>query len=327
MTVLSIFLYSFLSILSVAGSADALEEASRPKAFNWDSIRYMHAFGDSYTFVQGTAGVPGFDFIGDAQNFAFTPRQLLTDRIVPGNTSSEGANWIEFLTGCMGGLPSLCSTQLWNFAFAGAGIDAALLPLHRNITIPLVDQVTQWQTYASKFIPHPPGETLTAWWIGINDAGDSTLNASITDFPAFWDTEMTSMFRGVQKAQDNGLEAHLFINVPPVERAPRNIGNTTRVPALNTNILQCNDALSNHIAKFKARNPAATVITFDAHAWFNKVLDSPLKFGFNNITGFCECEESAGFFWHNTLHPTERVHRLLAGAIETQLRQLSSHPW
>jgi len=152
--------------------------ASNVFEFDWDSIRYMYAFGDSYTFVGGTAGHANFSFIGDAFDFSLTPTQLLEDQIIFRNTSSNGANWIEFLTGCMEGLPSRCTKQLWDFAFAGSDIDGALLPLHHNFTVPLVDQVNQWVTYASKVIPHPVGETLTAWWIGINDTGDSLGNSS-----------------------------------------------------------------------------------------------------------------------------------------------------
>lgn len=55
------------------------------------------------------------------------------------------------------------------------------LPLHHNFTIPLVDQVNQWATYASDVIPHPKGETLTAWWIGINDTGD-TVSSNVRSF-------------------------------------------------------------------------------------------------------------------------------------------------
>ena len=53
--------------------------------FNWDNIKFVYAFGDSYTFVQGTEGHPAFSFIGDAFNFSFTPRQLLSDKIIPRN--------------------------------------------------------------------------------------------------------------------------------------------------------------------------------------------------------------------------------------------------
>jgi hypothetical protein len=40
------------------------------------------AFGDSYTYVQGTGGLQNYSFIGDLQNFTYTPQQLLTDEIV-----------------------------------------------------------------------------------------------------------------------------------------------------------------------------------------------------------------------------------------------------
>ncbi len=34
----------------------------RPK-FNWNTTKYVYAFGDSYTFVQGTAGLANFRFV------------------------------------------------------------------------------------------------------------------------------------------------------------------------------------------------------------------------------------------------------------------------
>ncbi|KAJ7134696.1 hypothetical protein C8R44DRAFT_610060 [Mycena epipterygia] len=312
-------LCSVLGLLFGASGAGAA--APRPtNAFNWDSIRYMYAFGDSYTFVQGTAGFANFSFIGDALDFSFTPKQLLNDQIIFKNTSSEGSNWIEFLTGCLEGSPLQCPKQLWNFAFAGSDIDGALLPLHHNFTIPLVDQVNQWITYASNVIPHPSGETLTAWWIGINDTGDTLGNASITDFNAFWETEMNSYFTAVQKAHNNGLHTHLFINVPPEDRSPGSVGNPTNAATLKTHISEYNTILADHITAFKAANADATIMTFDSNAWFNTILDSPSEFGFTNVTGFCTCADPSGFFWYNTGHPTEAVHRLLADAIEAQLR-------
>jgi hypothetical protein len=40
------------------------------------------AFGDSYTYVQGTAGRQNYSFIGDAQNYSYSPQTLLSDEIV-----------------------------------------------------------------------------------------------------------------------------------------------------------------------------------------------------------------------------------------------------
>ncbi|KAJ7069749.1 putative lysophospholipase [Mycena amicta] len=285
--------------------------------FNWDSIKYMYAFGDSYTFVQGTNGVANFSFIGDSSGY--TTQQALTSTIIPKNTSSEGSNWIEYLTGCFEGSPFLCKKQLWNFAFAGSDITAALLPLHHNFTTSLVEQVNHWAEFAADAIPHPPGQTLTAWWIGINDTGDSLNNASIPDFPAFWESEMVAYFDAVQLAHDKGLTTHLFINVPAEDRNPSSLGGTNSAK-YKLHIDQFNAALTEHIHDFKAANPDATIMTFDSNALFNKVLDSPAVYGFTNTTGFCTCPDPEGFFWFNTGHPTQAVHKIIAKAVEAELR-------
>ena len=40
------------------------------------------AFGDSYSYVLGTAGRQNYSFIGDYNRFAFSPQKLLSDKIV-----------------------------------------------------------------------------------------------------------------------------------------------------------------------------------------------------------------------------------------------------
>ncbi|KAK0503947.1 hypothetical protein EDD18DRAFT_1316563 [Armillaria luteobubalina] len=284
------------------------------------AIKYVCAFGDSYTFIQGTAGHANFSFIGDAANYSFSPGELLSNEIVPKNTSSEGSNWLEFLTGCFSGLPAAYDKQLWDFAFAGADIDANLLPRHHDFTVPLVDQVKQWVLYASEAIPHPSQETLTAWWIGINDTGDTVDNHTITDINAFWETEMISYFRAVQSAYENGLKQHLFINVPPGERSSLANTNATKAGILKSHVDGYNAALQNHVQLFSRRNQDAVTLTFDANAWFNSVLDQPSSYGFNDVTGYCTCADPSGYFWYNTGHPTERVHQLLADAILEHFR-------
>ncbi|KAH7923816.1 putative lysophospholipase [Leucogyrophana mollusca] len=317
-------LLSTLSALSlaVAALATSLSTSSGPK-FEWDDINYLYVFGDSYSFVQGTEGYANYSFIGDAFNLAFTPAQLLSDRIVPHNTSSDGSNWVEFLTGCYDGFPSFCSRQLWDFAFAGADISLALLPLHHNFSVQLVDQVKQYAAYASDVLPHPSGETMTAWWIGINDTGDSLQNATITDFAEFWDAEMTAYFEAVDMAYESGLRGpQLFINVPPEERSPAWVDDATWGPVLKEHITTFNAVLAGYVQKFSEAHPDTPVVAFDAHTWFNSILDDAEQYGFTNITGYCECTDPS-YFWYNTGHPTENVHRLLASALESQLQSAS----
>ncbi|KAF5315102.1 hypothetical protein D9619_007370 [Psilocybe cf. subviscida] len=310
--VLSLALCTLFAAQTLSVSLPQNVEDTRP-SFNWDRIKYVHAFGDSYSFVQGTEGHANF-------------RQALkkVDALaIP--TIAERNNIKKYKLGrgelgCFQGPPSKCERQLWDFAFAGADIDANILPRHENFDIPLVDQVKQWLTYAADIIPHPADETLTTWWIGINDTGDTVNNATISDFNAFWNVEMASYFNAVQAATNRGLRTHLFINVPPEDRTPGALSNSTRAALLKDHINQFNTVLAAHVSAFQAANPDTRVMTFDAHKWFNMVLDNPRPFGFTNTTGFCTCAQPTEFFWFNMAHPTERVHKLLAQAIEQQLR-------
>ncbi|KIJ64511.1 carbohydrate esterase family 16 protein [Hydnomerulius pinastri MD-312] len=306
----------FVALLAALGVAAS---AAAGPSFDWNTIKYFYIFGDSYSFVQGTEGYANYSFIGDAFNLGFTPSQLLSDQIIPHNTSSDGSNWPEFLTGCYSGLPSECPRQLWDFAFAGADISLALLPLHHNFSVQMVDQVKQYVTYAADVIPHPSEETMTAWWIGINDTGDSLQNTTISNFTEFWEQEMTAYFEAVEMAYDNGLNGpQLFFNVPPEERSPAWVNDATWGPIIKEHIDEYNSILATYVQNFADAHPETPVISFDAHSLFNFILDNGEAFGFTNTTGYCECTDPS-YFWYNTGHPTQNVHKLIAAALEVQL--------
>ncbi|KIY72415.1 carbohydrate esterase family 16 protein [Cylindrobasidium torrendii FP15055 ss-10] len=296
--------------------------ATSVTALKWNNLL---AFGDSYTFVEGQMGRANFSFIGDAFEYAFSPEQLLTNEIVPNKTSSDAANWLEYLTGCFGGLPSACPTQLWDFAFAGADISKDLLPLHHNYTVDLVDQVQQWMIYAADVLNLPPRETLVVWWIGINDTGDTTDNESITDWEAFWDAEMRAYMGAVHSVIGKGYRQHLFLNVPPGERAPATLGNAAQAGRKKQRIKEYNSALKKALASFRVASGddggGLEMLEFDSHRWFNTVLDDAQGYGFTNTTGYCECKDSEGYFWYNSGHPTAQVHELLADAVSEFLVQ------
>ena len=54
----------------------------KPGNFSWANTKYLIAFGDSYTYVQGTNGLQNYSFIGDYLDFDYSPQKLLSDRIV-----------------------------------------------------------------------------------------------------------------------------------------------------------------------------------------------------------------------------------------------------
>lgn len=283
------------------------------------------AFGDSYTFVHGTAGREAYSFIGDylPSNFSFTPKELLTDKIVQNynGTSAGGPNWVEFLSGCgvADGLhsPAACDVQLWDFAFAGADVSEAFTPLHHDYTVPLVNQTQQYLTWAEPVIGRriDKERALVAIWIGINDMND--LADYEGDFQALYDQILDAVFRQtVQPLYKAGYHDFLLVNLPPLDRTPGNVG--VEEPSPSKQMLDWwNGSLDKHTARFAHGHKDATALVYDANSFLNRVLDHPAKYGFENTTAFCPgyadetvvtdpgkfgCTPIEGYFWFNSGH-------------------------
>jgi hypothetical protein len=79
-----LYLVSSVAVLAAA-KAHGHSHNEDVAAFDWNSIEYVYAFGDSYTFVQGTAGYPNYSFVGDYLNLEFTPEELLSNEIIAKN--------------------------------------------------------------------------------------------------------------------------------------------------------------------------------------------------------------------------------------------------
>jgi phospholipase/lecithinase/hemolysin len=118
----------------------------------------------------------------------------------------------------------------------------------------------------------------------------------------FWQAEMAAYFSAVTLAHtQGGLKTHLFINVPPEERSPANAANATKATkaAKEKSLVDgFNTALKVAVAGFAKEHKDAVVLSYDAHAFFTKVLDAPAKYGFKNVTGYCTCDDDS-YFWYS----------------------------
>jgi len=309
----------------------------RCNAFNWENNKYFLAFGDSYTFVQGTSGELNFSFIGDAFNLSATPRVLFETEIVNNDTSSGGSNWVEFLTGCFSGLPAECENQLWDFAYAGADISSKFLPPHHNTSIQLDQQVRQWDAFAREPLAMDPETTLVAFFIGINDIDDSASFTNVS-FPAFYDTIISTYFDSVELVHSRGFKNFLFLGLPPLDKTPGNLGRSNPVPNI-TMIEAYDSSLEDHVDAFQAAHPEATTVLFDTYSTLSAILEDPESYGITNTTSFCPrydapdiatnfaaygCDPIAEYFWYNSGHITFTVHQVLAGSIDEELRARST---
>ncbi|KAF2477473.1 lysophospholipase A [Lindgomyces ingoldianus] len=302
-------------------------------SFNWDTTDSLIAFGDSYTYVQGTLGHVNSTFIGDLQNLVFTSSQLLSDLIVQNQigTAEGGPNWVQYLTQCglKPGLTKLkeCKVQLWDFAFGGADVSEEFTPLHHNYTVSLEKQVEQFLDYGDPVLSTflDKSKALVTSWIGINDIGDSAkYNVS---FPGFYDKLQARHFEFIDSIYARGYKNFLLMNLPPLNRRPGLVFSPN--PSVNATMIQWwNSALQSHATAFSNSHSDVEVMVFDVNKVLNGVLDEAEKWGFKNTTGYCTaynqpdiltdpgkygCLPQKEYFWFNTGHLTWRTHEVLTG--------------
>ncbi|KZT23977.1 carbohydrate esterase family 16 protein [Neolentinus lepideus HHB14362 ss-1] len=298
-------------------SATLLFTASAAVAqqLTWGTTKYFFVFGDSYTTdgYNVSAGINSPD---------------------PGYTSSNGPNWVEFLTNTY----NVTNTKTYDLAYGGATIDSALVQPYLPTVLSIVDQVSQFNEYlASKpaEAPWTSADSLFAVWIGINDVGNSWSWTNVSQ-PAFYTVLMNRLFGQVESLYDAGARSFLFLTVPPTNRAPLFLeqGVNTTI-AVQSAIADYNAQLTSYVRQFQASHADLGQVTvFDTQPVFNTLLDAAETFGFVNSTGYCAayangtpgrttqvegCAPVSTYFWLNTLHPVFTVHDILAKAISSAL--------
>ncbi|KAI4635229.1 uncharacterized protein J4E87_000179 [Alternaria ethzedia] len=331
----SVFLTLFVH--AIAAPAHSKQKQS---SFKWHSIESLIAFGDSYTYVQGTLGHQNYTFIGDEFNFSFTPAQLFSNRIVQNltGTAEGGPNWVELLTGCgvEDGLhnPRECDVQLWDFAYAGANTieEAGFTPLHHNHTVSLERQIEQFASYgnpALESIHFNKRKALVAIWIGINDINDLvSTQGKNASFAPLYEKIQDRVFENVEKIYELGYKNFLFMNLPPLDRGPG-------TPNVNASLVASfNRIHAAHANDFQSDHKDVKVLQFDVNSVLNYVLDHYQDYGFKNVTDYCPgynqpdiltnpsqygCTDLNTYFWYNSGHLTSRTHEVMTKALKRWL--------
>jgi hypothetical protein len=213
------------------------------------------AFGDSYTYVQGTAGLQNFSFIGDLQNFTFSSKQLFADEIVQNQVCSpHSPKAIRLMANRLEHRPevpigsSICQVAVRatrpnakpNFGtlhlqarmyqlicistspVLNKSVNTYSTPLHHPFSVSLQNQIKQWATYALPVLKLDVQKTLVAVWIGINDISDSDSYTfprnGTTDFPTFYKAIIDTEFQSLETVYDAGYRNFLFMNLPPLDK-------------------------------------------------------------------------------------------------------------
>ncbi|KAF2266135.1 hypothetical protein CC78DRAFT_531803 [Lojkania enalia] len=278
----------------------------------------MFVFGDSYTQT-------GFNVNGTQPN----PSNPMGNPPFPGWTASNGPNWVDFLTYTY----NASYLQTYNLAYGGATVDSALVAPYMPTVVSLKSQVLDLFLPTYAHTAWTSQTALFAFWIGINDVGNSWWLNNATLYDAIF-AEYDSL---LEELYEVGARNFLFLAVPPVNRAPLTLQNGEEaVEGEGRVIVDWNDRLVVMSHAFQDRHDEKpSVFVHDTWQTFTSALDDPSVFpqtnGIRNTTGWCKVyengtpdwytyDEQCGipvneYFWLNNLHPTFPIHNATAASI------------
>jgi len=238
----------------------------------------------------------------------------------------------------LNGTYNVNSTKVYNLAYGGATTDSQLVTAYLPTVQSFDDQVDLWKKYLSpppKQAPWKGSDSLFAVMIGINDIGNSWWWSNVTQ-EAFHNTLLNRYFNLVDQLYDKGARSFLFINVPPIDRAPLFIEQgASTTEAVKASLADYNSQFARRVAKFKETHKKTDqVVLFDANKLYTVLLDNADTLGYVNATGYCPayqngtpstttqvagCAPVSQYFWLNSLHPGFAVNSALAHSIATAI--------
>jgi len=258
------------------------------------AVNYWFSFGDSYTQTQ-------FDYTGTLPSVG----NPLGNPPYPGYTAVGGTNWIDVDTVMFN--RSLILT--YNYAYGGATIDSNLVTPYEPTVISMTEQIqSQFLPVAGTkpaATPWTGANSLFSFWIGINDIGNSYSESG--NRSAFSETLLDAYFTQVQDIYNVGARNFLFLNVPPVDRSPLMLAQSTDAQALEKSvIIDFNTRLASRVTQFGKNNTGVQTWLWDSNTAFTTVLNDPTAYGFVDAVSY----GNTGDFWGNNLHPTSAAHTI-----------------
>ncbi|KAJ7837804.1 hypothetical protein B0H14DRAFT_2790640 [Mycena olivaceomarginata] len=241
-----------------------------PSWKGFDALNFLIIFGASYCDV-------GFDYT----NSPIPTHEQPLGVEFPGATYAEPntPNWVGHLITKYGSANKLL---VYNYAKGGSRVYS----VKNQIEVMFKRQISRKPAWA----PWTSEDALFITWVGINDAA--------------WGSEheenLQKLFEAQESLYDSGARNFLFVNVPPINRAPAR--------GKEPNYISWNTELKKATALFATVHSDATVMIYSSWDTFNALLDDPVAYGFPAE----DVRKANGSIWVDHLHPTSAVHHFLA---------------
>jgi len=251
------------------------------------NLRYLFVFGDSYSDV----------------GYSSDPNSPPTDENplgveFPGQTWAEedAPNWVGYLA------TEFNKSRLLVFDYALSGAIARDL-CHRQVERSFLKGAGNQAARPESAKEWNAGNALFVSWIGINDIGRGWSSKTSLDI----------LFEAQEMLYDAGARNFLFIDIPPMNRAPAVQLARASIDTLYTS---WNTQLSSRIAQFVKNHPEeVSAFRFFAFDTFNQMLDNLEMYGFDPK----DVRKPAGSVWVDHLHPTSAVHKVVGEQVASFL--------
>lgn len=207
----------------------------------------------------------------------------------PGWTSSNGPNWVGYLT-----TKHNDSTLLtYNLAYGGATVDSALVEPWQPAVLSLSDQVKDLflPNYANASFWEAES-TIFGIWIGINDVGNSFWGGEEETGPLY--EQIFEVYAGlVGDLYEAGARNFVFMNVPSIERSPLTVEQGEEAVELEAAALETFNSLIERLAgELASEKEGVSVWLYDTYKTFSEVLNDPAAYsateGLKDTTTYCE---------------------------------------
>jgi len=236
-----------------------------------------------------------------------SPDDLLDNPLIANTSTSNGPNWVEFLTAKF----NTTTTLTYDFAISGASIPDGFTDQILNIYEP---------KYSSLYDSSWTGNTsIFASFVGINDINWCSLLFTRTPDVPFSEClppRLDEYFFLMDNLYETGARNFFFVNIPPLQRAPMvfETNNQTIVDNYIEGVALYNELLPTYVQNFTSGHEGVRSIIYDSHSLFNEILDHPRKYGFKDNTCYSciGCRNVTGCFWSNNYHPVWQVQERMA---------------
>ncbi|KAJ5223321.1 hypothetical protein N7468_007863 [Penicillium chermesinum] len=297
------YLFSYSAVTALLEASLVLQAAAvaiplklEARGFQFENV---FAFGDSYT-------TNGFNDHGPqpkAENVIGNPN-------FPGETTTGGINWPEFLVTAVRNSPAL----LYDLAVSGATVDNTFVAASTGVST----FVQQAASFVSTYGPNTAGagvwtsdNSLFTVWFGINDINAGYKNSN---YETLVHTVIKNYFDQVTNLYNSGARHFVFLGVPPIQRTPQFISQGSAAQDAVTNaIAYYNQLVQDGANDFKNAHADAAVSYLDTIPVFDQALNNPTAYG--SPDAVCYNSDGTSCLWWNNFHPGQAIDKLVAEAV------------